>query len=398
MPQQGVGGCPVTGRQRDAHTQSDIDDHPLDHEGLAHGADQPLGETFGISPRRIVLQDDEFVATEADHQIALAQRSLETDGDLDQQLVADHVAHGVVDLFEAVEIHEQHGGRTCAVVDVGEDLRHPAVEGVAVRQAGQGIVIGEMGDLPADLQLLGDVLVQGDPAAIGERAVDDLHGPAVPQQGERRGLLGVTVLAHALGVILLHRQARLVAAQIGMREHIDVARAWLHDRRIERIVLDILGVADHQPFVGAVHRQAVRQMEQHIVKVFGTGPGVAELRAKRSRNNEHVAGVGQRLAPHGAGIAVGQDDPGFGDGARELARQRQLEELVRQPGGFMFSDRRRSKQRVQGCRLFVRIRREQQQIGKCLVEQVDAEAGVDRADAERQPSQNGILKRRIFRR
>ena len=105
-----------------------------------------------------LLDDGEFVAAEPRHQLVAARHRAQPLRDLDQQLVAGGMAVNVVDRLEAVEVDAQHRERlvharppcsTLAGEMIGEDR--------AVGQAGQRIVIGEMGDPRGGFLALADV-------------------------------------------------------------------------------------------------------------------------------------------------------------------------------------------------------------------------------------------------
>ena len=53
-------------------------------------------------------QNHEFVAAKTRRSVAAAQRSAQTVGDADQQFVARRVAQTVVDIFEIVQVNENH--------------------------------------------------------------------------------------------------------------------------------------------------------------------------------------------------------------------------------------------------------------------------------------------------
>ena len=69
-------------------------------------------------------------------------------GDVAQEPVADRVAVGVVDLLEAVEVEEDQPGRGPLRADrVDPSSSRRWTNGGAVRQAGQGIVVGGVAGL-----------------------------------------------------------------------------------------------------------------------------------------------------------------------------------------------------------------------------------------------------------
>ena len=83
-----------------------------------------------------------------------------------EQLVADRMAERVVDALEAVEIEIEHR-ELVAAADAGQRLGEPLAEQHAVGQIGQRVVARHMRDLLLGALALGDVVVGGDPAAVG---------------------------------------------------------------------------------------------------------------------------------------------------------------------------------------------------------------------------------------
>ena len=66
-------------------------------------------------------------------------------GDRFQQFVADHVSERVVDALEFVDVDVEHG-QLPVRRDVGQFAPEPFAEQRAVRQIGQRVVMGEVGD------------------------------------------------------------------------------------------------------------------------------------------------------------------------------------------------------------------------------------------------------------
>ena len=93
------------------------------------------------SARLLELRDDdgELVAAEAGHQALGADRPDQGDGDLLQQRVAGVVAERVVDLLEAVEVHEHHGDDILAGSG-GQGGVQTGAEERPVGQTGEGVV------------------------------------------------------------------------------------------------------------------------------------------------------------------------------------------------------------------------------------------------------------------
>ena len=119
------------------------------------------------------LDDGEFVAAEPGHKVGSRNASAQACGDRLQQFVADQVAEQVVDALEFVDVDVMHR-QLLAWDEVSEFHLQPFVEQRAVRQVGQRIVMCKVGDALFGAGALGDILVGRDPAAVGQRFVDDL--------------------------------------------------------------------------------------------------------------------------------------------------------------------------------------------------------------------------------
>ena len=95
---------------------------PQCHDHRGGGISQTLGE------------DHELVTTDAGHGVLGSHRGAQTLGDVHEQLVADGVPSGIIDVLEAIKIaeHDGHGAR------VALQPRHrpaePVLEGSTVRQ------------------------------------------------------------------------------------------------------------------------------------------------------------------------------------------------------------------------------------------------------------------------
>ena len=90
----------------------------------------------------------ELVATQTGQRVRCPQVGEETLPDRRQQPVAVVVAEGVVDFLELVEIDDGDGRRVPELGATGQFGGGPTVEQAAVRQVGQGIVLGQVGVQP----------------------------------------------------------------------------------------------------------------------------------------------------------------------------------------------------------------------------------------------------------
>ena len=155
--------------------------HPM---RAVQGVEQAHCRALGlVALAQAVEQDHEFVAAHARHQVAAAgggidaararrhapaafgHRRQQFVGQGHQQLVAEGLAEGVVDLAEAVEVQEQQGELAAACMVAGRGaLQHRLqllAHGGAVRQARQGVGAGGAAQAPAQGFLLALHLQRG---------------------------------------------------------------------------------------------------------------------------------------------------------------------------------------------------------------------------------------------
>ncbi len=126
-------------------------------EGLGKLAADLVGKRRDI-PRLLpsTLKNREFIGAEAGQRILAASRCTDAFCNLAKDGVAGRNAHRIVDGFEAVEVqvHERDLLVWRALGKGGIDL---LAKTDAVRQAGQRIVMREVGDPLGGLPLFGDV-------------------------------------------------------------------------------------------------------------------------------------------------------------------------------------------------------------------------------------------------
>ena len=144
------------------------------------------------------LDDGELVAAEPGHEIGFPHAAGEAGGDRFQQRVADHVAERIVDALELVDVDVEHG-QLAFRRDLGQFPLEPLVEQRAVRQVGQRIVMGEVGDAFLGAAAFGDVFMGRQPAAVGHRLVDDLDRAPVGRRDDH-GVAPGDVAQHRVDV------------------------------------------------------------------------------------------------------------------------------------------------------------------------------------------------------
>ena len=152
--EQRVRILPVLREQGDADAGRGLDLLAVDVEWFGHRRQDLVGQgdnLGGLADLR--LHERELVATEPGQRVAGADRCGDPLGDGAQQLVADWVAQGVVDVLEAVEIEQQDRDHAAFAAGTGQLLAEPIVQQGAVRQAGEQVVQGQTPDhLCAELE------------------------------------------------------------------------------------------------------------------------------------------------------------------------------------------------------------------------------------------------------
>ena len=88
----------------------------------------------------------ELIAAEARDQVVAAQGPAQALGDAANQLVADRVTEGVVDVLEVVEIDVEHRRGAASLPRLGDDRFEPLTEEDAIGQSAQRIVQGEVSE------------------------------------------------------------------------------------------------------------------------------------------------------------------------------------------------------------------------------------------------------------
>ena len=121
------------------------------------------GDQAGIGRLAEAFKDQrELVTAEARHGVFLPALDAQAPRDLTQQGVAGVVAERVVHALEGVEIEQQQGHALVAPPAAADRVRQPVLEPAAVRQPGQGIVVGKVAHPLLGALALGDVDVDAD--------------------------------------------------------------------------------------------------------------------------------------------------------------------------------------------------------------------------------------------
>ncbi len=147
------------------------------------------------------------------------------------------------------------------------------------------------------LQPLGDVLVHGDPAAVGHEAGYRLH-PAAVIARHQNGLRapGPDVVDPGIAEFL-PGHVRAVAARQPVVDGRAVRDTRFHDVGVEVVELQEPLVADDDAGVGVVHDEAVRHVRERMLAAFGLKLklGLEAGEAADVVADRHPAAVGKRL-------------------------------------------------------------------------------------------------------
>ncbi len=125
------------------------------------------------------LNDDELVATESGYDIADAGYRAQAFGGRLEQKITAIVPERVIDLLEAVEIDKMHGHAATLQRQDGKHLLQFFDQLGPICQAGERIVMRQVGDLRLSLLPFGNVVEGRDPTAAPHGLVDHAkHPPA----------------------------------------------------------------------------------------------------------------------------------------------------------------------------------------------------------------------------
>ena len=208
------------------------------------------------------LNDREFVAAEPRDKSVGADAEAQARGDRFEQFVADHVTERIIDALEFVDVDVVHG-KVFARRDACEFLLQPLAKQGAVRQIGQGVVVGKVRDPLLGAPAFGDVLVSCDPSAVRQRFVGDLH--RAPVRGlDDADLRSPDVAQDGIDVLVFIADER--ARRLAMGDDVEEAAAGFHNVLGEPVHFDVTMIADHQPLRRIEQQQALRHVVDGAVQ------------------------------------------------------------------------------------------------------------------------------------
>ena len=211
-------------------------------------------------------EEDELVASDARDRVAGPHAPAQAHRDLPQDLVADPVSHRIVHELESVEVEEEHGEPRAGPPGLRERELHVVLEALAVRKAGQRVVVREVLDL-----LLGALAVRDVDAGPfdHERAAGLLDDRAALERPDER-----PVEAPAAG--LLVHEAALLEEPFDPECAVGLRRVELAGGRVERVLGRSEGVHARERLV-ALEDPAVDRGPEEAGGVALVDPAVPHL-------------------------------------------------------------------------------------------------------------------------
>ena len=214
----------------------------LEREGLGQLLEDAVGDLDRIRRvAHVVEEDGELVAAEAGDGVAGPHAGLEPPGDRGEEQVALQVAEAVVDVLEAVDVEEEdreHGA--LAAPGAGDGEREAVHEQRSIRQPGQRVVEGLLGELLLEALAVGDVGLragQADGLAVA--------GPDADAAAEHPAVAAVLV-EHAVFVLEVRGLSQDVGGEIGFQ------------------LLEVLGMDALHPLLGRLTDLVVREADHGL--------------------------------------------------------------------------------------------------------------------------------------
>jgi hypothetical protein len=221
-------------------------------------------------------------------------------GDLDQQVVALLVPERVVDLLEAVEVDQQQGREAAEALGSGELALGLLVQGDAVRQVGEPVVVG--------------LVTQPARCTCDDPEEDE---PEQEQAGAERDDQDAGVAGDRLGGRLVGHVALERAAADG---HVDLDEASF-GAELLLALLDVgLGLASER-LADVLVCAGVLADEAVIVGPLDVAVAVVELAAQQAAGLEPAVEVGDALLPQRTGVGLSRTQLALDAHARDGHRQ-----------------------------------------------------------------------------
>ena len=335
--QQQVDVVSVSRIARDADARLDVQRQPVDEERLLERREDPLDHVLEDARRLADVRDEdaELVAAEPGHRVGLAHDRGQAARKLDQQQIAVVVAEGVVDLLEAIEVHQQDGELGALAICGLDRALDLLAEARTVRQPGQAVVqrqvqvqLGEPAQLDVRLLARGDVAADALHAdrvpVLLDHTARDLEHDEVPVlrdelllEGRAADLARELARGRELGLLEtpvgeVAREVRAdqllaVVAEHELERAVDVGDLLVHRDRADRLVrvleevaVAILALARGHARARALDRDGgqVRRELDEVGIAVGARAGLAVV--QREGSEQRAVGREERRRPAGA--------------------------------------------------------------------------------------------------
>ena len=226
-----------------------------------------------------------------------------------EELVPGGVAERVVDVLEVIEVEEEDGegpGRARAgamvakvsTAEAGEGLFELVDELGAVRQAGEGVVVGHVVDVGFGVAPGSDVVVAGDPAAGAGGFVVDRKDAAVAQ-GDF-GVDDAVVVEDPLAPGGILARGHVGAGAGGVAEVDDLAEGHAEDdlARIDAVELGVLAVEQEEAMRFIEHTDALLDVVEGEIAQFDRNTGLIVPDGGSEGETSERSGAGEARACH----------------------------------------------------------------------------------------------------
>ena len=141
------------------------------HRGLEN-MDHALTHTLQIVPGLQLYNGRKLITRQPRHHVPPSQNALDTVGGVLQHAITAFVAVEIINRFEEIEIHEQHGEPATVTGALGHTGLEELLEQGAVRQLGEGVVVSQRGQTLVARRHIANIREHTGP----ESTISPLHG------------------------------------------------------------------------------------------------------------------------------------------------------------------------------------------------------------------------------
>ena len=259
----------------------------IEVEGLVQAFEEFVGDQARIlAVAQFRQHDGEFIAALARQGIAAAQTILQAQRHLLQQLIALHVAQGIVDQFKTVQVDEHHGQLRQLAPRLDHGQAQAVLEQHAIRQVRQDVVIGLVGDDFLGPFAVGDVArhaIRAEIFLLFRVVIEAVHADRIERNRHQRVVEGTVAATAAMALQAQFHIARGALVEAALIEgiarpllvfvvHEDgiMAADQLFAAKAQQLVHPIIDEGDAAFVVQGIDDigRAVDQVAVHLFRVF----------------------------------------------------------------------------------------------------------------------------------